>query len=220
MKKLLLSLCFLAFMYANSFAQCASSASTYDLTVTGNIVLGPTSSSFFMGIICAGGRLMDSANCCTRMVHIEAGGIYEAGPAAYAFVYIKNGGTFDAHGNNSFFGVYYEAGATILNYSGPMTLCPVVTFPPGACTPTGIIENNSTVYTSVYPNPCNDVLHLENNFSKDAAITIYDITGKIVMEYYIIINNISVSDLSEGMYTFAIEVDGNKVSYGKFAIVR
>lgn len=202
------------------YAQCTSGATAYDLTVTGNIVLPPSGPSFTTGIVCTGGRLMDSASCCTRMVHVESGGTYEAGPMAYGFVYIKNGGTFDAHGNTMFFGVSYEAGAIILNYTGPMTLCTAVTFPPGACTPTAITENSPSVYTSVYPNPCTDVLHLENNFSKDASIKIYDITGKMVMESTAITNDITVSSLSGGMYTFAITMEGQKVSYGKFAIVR
>ncbi len=220
MKKLLLSFVFMAFVSSYSNAQCASTPPLYDLTVSGSVILPPSGPSYTFGIICSGGHLIDSAMCCTRQIYIQGGGVYEAGPMAYGIVFIKNGGTFDAHGNTSFFSVNYEMGAIILNYTGPLNLCSAVTFPAGTCAPTGIAENNSEVHTSVYPNPCNDVLHLENNFSKDAAITIYDITGKIVMEYYIIINNISVSDLSEGMYTFAIEVDGNKVSYGKFAIVR
>ncbi len=219
MKKLLYALCFLAFVNANSFAQCTSSATSYDLTVTGNVVLGPTSSSFFMGIICAGGRLMDSANCCTRMVHIEAGGIYEAGPAAYAYVYIKNGGTFDAHGNNGFFGVYYETGAVILNYSGPMTLCSVVTFVPGACTSSGINEQTG-ITANTYPNPCSDVLFFENGFSKDAVIIINDIAGKKMMEATSFGNQLNVSVLPSGMYMLTICLKGEKLAYSRFAVVR
>ena len=206
--------------FSSIYSQCTSSPSSYDLTVSSNVVIGPSGPSFTFGIVCSGGQLMDSAMCCTRMIHVEGGGIYEAGPAAYGFVYIKSGGTFDAHGNTSFFGVSYEAGATILNYTGPMTLCPVVTFPPGLCTPTAINENNSTSLLSVYPNPCNDVLHLDNNFSKDAKITIYDIAGKKVQEIVSFENEINVSMLSPGMYTFNILVEGQKASYGKFAIVR
>ncbi len=202
------------------YAQCTSGATSYDLTVSGSLVLPPSGPSYSMGIVCSGGHLMDSAMCCTRFIHIEAGGIYEAGPAAYGMVYIKSGGTFDAHGNTMFFGVNYEIGATILNYTGPMTLCSVVTFPPGACTPTEIAETASEAFVSVYPNPCNDILHLENNFSNDAAIAIYDITGKLVMEHSSITNDISVSRLSSGIYTFTIARDGNTISYGKFAIAR
>lgn len=220
MKKLitLFSICVLS--SGSIHSQCSSGAGSYDLTVTSNVVIGPSGPSFTFGIVCSGGQLMDSAMCCTRMIHVEGGGIYEAGPSAYGFVYLKSGATFDAHGNNSFFGVAYEAGATILNYTGPMNLCTAVTFPPGLCTPTTIMENNSTSLVSVYPNPCNDVLHLDNNFSKDAQITIYDIAGKKIKEIVSFDNEINVSTLSPGIYTFDISIEGQKTSRGKFAVVR
>ncbi len=220
MKKIitLFSLIFIAITCVN--AQCSSGSGSYDLTVSGNVVLGPSGTPYNFGIVCGGGHLMDSAMCCTRFIHIEGGGIYEAGPGAYGMVYIKSGGTFDAHGNTMFFGVNYEAGATILNYTGPMNLCPVVSFPPGLCIPTGITETAPVLSSSVYPNPCNDVFYLENTFSKKAVISIYDISGKNTMEISSIENKINVSTLSPGMYTFSISVEGEKVSYGKFAIVR
>jgi hypothetical protein len=219
MKKtlLLFTLCLLSVSAAK--AQCTSGATSYDLTVSGNIVLPPSGPSFSMGIICAGGHLMDSSMCCTRFIHIEGGGVYEAGPAAYGFVFIKNGGVFDAHGNSSFFGVSYEAGATILNYTGPMTFCPVVTFPPGACTPTGI-EEQGPLGLKTYPNPSKDILYLENNFSKDAVITVYDIAGKKMMELASFGNELNVSSLPSGMYMFMITLEGEKVAYSKFAVVR
>lgn len=220
MKKLLTLFSVLILTCSATYGQCTSGATSYDLTVSGNVVIGPSGPSFTFAIICAGGSLMDSAACCTRMVHIEGGGIYEAGPAAYGFVYIKSGGTFDAHGNNSFFGVNYEAGATILNYTGPMTLCPSVSFPPGSCTPTGISEQVDNMSLKVYPNPCNQYLSFENSFLKDAVITIYDITGKKMMELSSVENKINVSSLTPGMYTFSISGEGEKVVYRKFAIVR
>ncbi len=220
MKKLITLIALALFSINGIQAQCSSGASSYDLTVNSNVVLGPTATPYTMGIVCAGGHLMDSAMCCTRFVHIEAGGVYEAGPGAYAFVYIKSGGTFDAHGNTMFFGVSYEAGATILNYTGPMTLCPSVTFPSGLCIPTEISENGNHLGVKTYPNPANDVLHLENTFSRDAIISIYDITGKVVKEVSLSETEINISALSQGMYTFSISLEGQKVSNGKFAIVR
>ncbi|HEY0031461.1 MAG TPA: T9SS type A sorting domain-containing protein [Bacteroidia bacterium] len=220
MKKLLTLFSMLMLMNTIATAQCTSSATTYDLTVSGNVVIGPAGPSFTFAIICAGGRLMDSANCCTRLVHVEPGGIYEAGPNAYAFVYVKSGGTFDAHGNNMFFGVSYEAGAVILNYAGPMTLCTAVVFPSGSCTATGIANQETASSVKSYPNPCNEVLYLENTFSKAAMITVYDIAGKNVMEASEITNEINVSMLAPGMYTFTISTEGHQINYGKFAIVR
>lgn len=200
-------------------AQCTSSSTSYDLTVSSNIAIAPSGPSYNAAIICSGGHLIDSANCCTRFIHIESGGIYESGPNAYAFVFIKSGGTFDAHGNSSFFGVNYEAGAIILNYSGPITLCGAVTFPAGSCSVTGISDQEIVSGVKAYPNPCVNLLHFETDFSKGALIMVYDIAGKKIMESFEIKNELNVSSLSPGMYSFVV-TEGIKTSRGKFAIAR
>lgn len=219
MKKIVTLLSILILSGSAAFAQCTSSATTYDLTVSGNTVLGPSGTQFTFALICSGGRLMDSTTCCTRLVHVETGGVYEAGPNAYAFVYVKNGGTFDAHGNNSFFGVSYETGAIILNYTGPMTLCTAVTFPPGSCTSTGIDDDAGQANIIAYPNPCNDVLYINDLVSKEGIITVYDVTGKKVFEGPIKDNKINVSHILSGMYSYSIIAEGEHLFHGKFAIV-
>lgn len=220
MKKVI-TLVFLAFLSITGIqAQCTSGATAYDLTVNSMVTLAPTATPYTFGIVCAGGHLIDSAMCCTRMIHIEGGGIYEAGPSAYGIVWVKSGGTFDAHGNTSFFNVYADAGATILNYTGPLSLCSPVIFASGLCVPTGIVDNATSAVVKTYPNPANDVLRLENTFSADAIISIYDITGKMVKEVSLSESEMNVSTLAAGMYTFSISLEGQKVSNGKFAIVR
>ncbi|MBA3972409.1 MAG: T9SS type A sorting domain-containing protein [Bacteroidetes bacterium] len=218
MKKLLTLLSILMLCCSSAFAQCTSSITFYDLTVSGNTVLGPSGTQFLSALICSGGRLMDSTSCCTRYVHIETGGTYEAGPNAYGYIYIKTGGTFDAHGNNSFFGVSYEAGATILNYTGPMSLCAAVVFPAGSCASTSISDVGDQTNINAYPNPCNDVLYLNKVPAGNPIISVYDIAGRKVMETLITGNTIDVSPILSGIYSYRISLDGQTVSIGKLAV--
>jgi hypothetical protein len=129
MKKIFILTCFfLAWLTGSVVAQCTSSTSAYDLIVNSTVILPPTGPQFTFGYVCTDGLLIDSTNCCTRWIHVDSAGVYEAGPNAYGIVYLKSGATFNASGNNNFFNVYYEAGAIILSYAGPQTLCTAVTF--------------------------------------------------------------------------------------------
>ena len=185
----------------SSVAQCTSSATTYDLTVNSNVVLHPGGTSYLMGAICPGGVLLDSLACCTRMIHISAGATYEAGPMAYGIVYLKSGGTFNANGNNNFFNLYYEIGGTILNYSGPMTLCTTVSFPAPNCS-TSINEETSSSGLSLYPNPSDGVFTIEKGTGNLTGIKITDVIGNIVYQSEIV-NHRSTIDLcgiAKGIY--------------------
>jgi len=124
-------------------AQCTG-ASFYDLTVTYTTVFHPIGTSFNSAIICPGGLLIDSANCCTRVINILPGAVNEAGGMAFGVVYVMNGGTFNANGCTGFF-CYYEKGATILNYSGSSSVCASLSFKPSSCS-LGIIENKGTTF--------------------------------------------------------------------------
>lgn len=220
MKKTLTLIGILSIFSAAGFAQCTSTPGPYDLEVTGTVVLAPSGPNFTFAYVCAGGSLMDSTMCCTRMIHVAPGGVYEAGPSAYGFVYMKSGATFDAHGNNSFFGVAYEAGATILNYTGPMTLCSTVTFPSSGCIPSGIADMMKEEI-KVYPNPCMNTIQIDRMGAKDAELYIYDINGKQVKLLTLngVSSNVDVSSLSPGMYSYRL-TDENTSSSGRFSIVR
>lgn len=221
MKKILTLISILSIFSATGFSQCTSTPGPYDLEVTGTVVLPPSGPNFTFAYICAGGSLMDSTMCCTRMIHIAPGGVYEAGPSAYGFVYMKSGATFDAHGNNSFFGVAYEAGATILNYTGPMTLCPTVTFPSSSCISSGIAGNEMNEEISIYPNPCMNSIQIDRVGAKDAELYIYDINGKQVKVLTLTggSSKVDVSSLSSGMYSYRL-TDESSSSSGRFSIVR
>ncbi|CAN5371836.1 hypothetical protein BH11BAC1_BH11BAC1_09280 [soil metagenome] len=199
-------------------AQCTGST-FYDLTVTDTTVFHPIGNSFNSAIICSGGVLIDSANCCTRVIHILPGGDYEAGGLAYGIVYVMNGGTFNAHGCTGFFGCYYETGATILNYPGPLSLCPSISFTASSCI-TGIIESKESVL-KVYPNPANDILHFEN-VNAHSIIAVYNFMGQLVLKSEIKSNvdALTISSLNNGLFSYSIYENNKLLGFGKFAIVR
>lgn len=218
--RLILVVLVLLFRITFTNAQCTGS-NFYDLYVTDTTVLHPSQNAYISAVVCSGALLIDSANCCTRTTHVLSGGTYEIGGFAYGSVYIQSGGTFNANNSTIFFGVTYEAGATILNYNGPLTLCPSITFSPFGCT-TGLNEINSkgTIYVSLDAvNSMLNVVGVQTNYT----LIIVDITGRIVLEKR---NNIpessmiDVSALTSGIYNYRILNNHKPLAYGKFTINR
>lgn len=201
-------------------AQCTGN-NFYDLTVTGNTVLHPTTTGFISAVVCSGGLLIDSANCCTRVTHILAGGTYEIGGFAYGSVYVQNGGTFNANNSTIFFGVTYEAGANILNYNGPQYLCPSILFSPSSCL-TGLNEANSTGSVSVFYDPIANTVNLKNININD-QVAVYDMTGKKVLDKNSAQEKsiqMDASAIPAGIYGFCISNNAMQLNRGKFTVVR
>ena len=80
----------------------------------------------------------------------------------------------------------------------------------------GLDEQESATSLRLYPNPVNQVLHLEGDFEK-AQISIYDLTGRKVYqgEYQ---HEISVSSLNDGLYFIHVITAEGQVINQKFII--
>jgi hypothetical protein len=66
----------------------------------------------------------------------------------------------------------------------------------------------------VYPNPTSDLINFSLNGLEGTAVTVIDVTGKIVMNTVISTeNNINVSSLNSGVYLVKMEVEGKQASY-------
>ncbi|CAN5369779.1 hypothetical protein BH10BAC1_BH10BAC1_08410 [soil metagenome] len=66
---------------------------------------------------------------------------------------------------------------------------------------------------SIYPNPANDIITIETNF-KNCYFSIYDLTGKLILEEKINQNKtqISLTDYSSGLYFIQLHGDNRMIS--------
>jgi hypothetical protein len=81
------------------------------------------------------------------------------------------------------------------------------------------IAENADAGVSVYPNPANNVVTVEN--AENAQITIVNMVGQVVASQVANSNreSINISDLSNGTYVIRIE-NGNEVSTQKLNVIR
>ena len=77
---------------------------------------------------------------------------------------------------------------------------------------TASVDESDVFLFSVYPNPAEELLHIDNSYVKSAII--YNITGEKVLEVNDQ-NRINVSSLSKGVYFIKVS-DGINASTKKF----
>lgn len=90
-----------------------------------------------------------------------------------------------------------------------------------------IIAGNSNTFSSnVYPNPASSEIFIEFNSASNlnTVVNIYDMQGRLVNSINTVTENegtqkiqVNVNDLSKGIYTYTVTVDG-KVSSNKFTV--
>ncbi|MEZ4738354.1 MAG: FG-GAP-like repeat-containing protein [Flavobacteriales bacterium] len=74
---------------------------------------------------------------------------------------------------------------------------------------TSLVEAPERTALRVYPNPTEDRLYFEMPTSSGTRqATVFDITGKRIMEPMPVLNNMDVSTLSSGMYLLRVQQDG------------
>jgi len=99
-------------------------------------------------------------------------------------------------------GTYYWSVQAIDNGFMPSAFAPVQSF---AFTPNGISRNSKNEFT-VYPNPCNDKLFINNPASSDARVSIFDSYGILVINC-LTADGIDVSKLTSGLYFARIQTN-------------
>lgn len=115
--------------------------------------------------------------------------------------------------NNSSSNIFYNTDGTWANtlYTGSLMIRPLIG---KQFSMVGIEDINSTIDVQIFPNPNNgNVLNLTypESISKNSVVTIYDITGRIVLTEQIS-PIISVSILQNGIYLLEIKSDNTKIS--------
>ncbi len=78
---------------------------------------------------------------------------------------------------------------------------------------------------AVFPNPAGDKIYFTadefvNTHAENILIKVYDFTGKVVMEIRPKGNEVDVSDLNQGIYTFSFFVNGNYNSSAKITVLK
>lgn len=84
------------------------------------------------------------------------------------------------------------------------------------CTSVGINETNIHTELKVYPNPVQNILHIEISSQKQQIenIQIIDINGRIIFNSYQ--STINTSELSQGIYFYQVEMSDGELVRGKF----
>ena len=75
------------------------------------------------------------------------------------------------------------------------------------------VDNIKNLKFSIYPNPSNDVLNIENtNFENIDSIKIMDLNGRLIKHIDSIghITQLNISDFSNGIYTVVLKADGKE----------
>ena len=75
-------------------------------------------------------------------------------------------------------------------------------------------ENFLNEKISFYPNPVNEILHLNNNTSKKVNVKIYSILGNLIFEKILvdITDSIDLSDLKTGTYFANFSTDNSRIT--------
>jgi 1,4-alpha-glucan branching enzyme len=92
------------------------------------------------------------------------------------------------------------------------TVLPEVCWASCVACPNNVNENDLSQAISVYPNPANDMLFVNNTISNENAIVrMFDISGKLVFEnqnFNAVNSTINTSELNNGIYTLQFVVKG------------
>ena len=117
---------------------------------------------------------------------------------------------------NSHFGLGSDAAVTKITVRWPSGLIDVINNPT-INQSIDIVENDHPLTIqdlelsdlSIYPNPANDILNIKasSNLS-DRVATVFDVTGKRVLNEKIINNKLNISKLQSGIYILRLEANG------------
>ncbi len=77
-----------------------------------------------------------------------------------------------------------------------------------------IDENNENLFINLYPNPCNDILTINNSDKHINNISLFDMSGKVLARYNSIDNSIYSIDISAyPSGTYLLDIDGESVRF-------
>ena len=80
------------------------------------------------------------------------------------------------------------------------------------------ISENDDARFMIHPNPASDFVIIENNIEGQCDVTVYDMSGKIVLKENIDDNKLDVSNIPNGTYIVTIENDFHKIMHYKLCV--
>lgn len=83
--------------------------------------------------------------------------------------------------------------------------------------PTDVRKIQGAKNISLYPNPAKNLLHVKGNISSGAIVTVFDLTGKEVLQQNCN-EPVSVSSLDKGLYLVKVTENGKEMFTGKLVI--
>ncbi len=175
--------------------------------------------------VCSNVRLYDTLGSNQRQYYLLPGAELVLKNCFAQFVYMQGNSIvtrFGSGGNNTT--IYYETTATV---NGTLmvssTTCAAVSFPTIACSaPTGIKEYSQTDVLSVYPNPANDHVIINNDLATSLTAYITNSIGKTerVVSLNSGKNTVDLYGLNEGIYIINVVDKGNTIARGKIMVVK
>ena len=80
------------------------------------------------------------------------------------------------------------------------------------------ISENDDAHFMIYPNPASDFVIIENIIEGQCDVTVYDMSGKIVLKENIDDSKLDVSNIPNGTYIVTIENDFHKIMHYKLCV--
>ncbi|MDQ3111565.1 MAG: T9SS type A sorting domain-containing protein [Bacteroidota bacterium] len=221
MKKIFTLILLSTGIITDASSQC-NSTGTYDLVVFNQTTFSPSpTSQYISAFVCGGATLIDSMSCCTRLVHVQPGATFVAGPQAYGAIYLKSGATFNGQNTSMSWTVFAEAGATIINYSGMVNSCNAVTFSSANCFMSAPgIQQPAAV--TVFKEPHQLIFNFPV-IAADIRVELYDMNGRLVINEAGGNTNQHITNidaLPAGMYFCRVLSEGAQLYAEKVVIVK
>ncbi len=111
-----------------------------------------------------------------------------------------NGNTSNLNGNPT---VTYASAGTYrpcLSCGTTDTMCVTITLPCNNCSGTTGIKKDSEAYSSIYPNPAKDFIHITNPGKTNTVFSISDLSGRMILTGTVENEKIDILKLLNGIY--------------------
>lgn len=175
--------------------------------------------------VCNNAVVYDTLGTSNRRYYLQSGTTLYLKNSFFHYVYMASNSTLVNLGGIGDVNVFKTINSTASGIiTPPPTTCAAVSFPTLACsapTVTGISFNEKEESFSLYPNPADQVLHIQTFSNKPYSFTLRNTLGALIFDGQIHEQEqqINVSHLKEGLYFLELNQEG-MISRKRIYIVR